>query len=172
MSKSSTQKMFIDQFGQPRAVGEVWIDRSGHECSFRDNGSLKMTLVNKEPSLTIQSEKDACDLNKIMERFNRTGVMTNIRTKPLQFGGFQSQDDYHQTMIRIQEAEDAFMELPAQTRARFDNDLGKLVDFMGNPENRAEAIKLGLMTAHEVQPVQEPVTPPVGEGSEPASTST
>jgi hypothetical protein len=37
------------------------------------------------------------------------------------------------------------MALPADVRARFENDPANLLDFMVNPANNAECIKLGLI---------------------------
>jgi phage internal scaffolding protein len=42
-------------------------------------------------------------------------------------------------------AETEFAALPAQIRIKFANDPSNLVQFLDNPENRAEAEKLGLV---------------------------
>jgi phage internal scaffolding protein len=42
-------------------------------------------------------------------------------------------------------AESEFAALPAQLRNKFGNDPANLVQFLDNPENRAEAEKLGLV---------------------------
>jgi phage internal scaffolding protein len=42
-------------------------------------------------------------------------------------------------------AEDEFMRLPADLRARFENDPAQLIEFLENLENKDEAIKLGLV---------------------------
>lgn len=42
-------------------------------------------------------------------------------------------------------ADDSFMELPADLRARFDHNPGKFVDFCSDAKNRDELIKLGLV---------------------------
>ena len=48
-------------------------------------------------------------------------------------------------MNRVIAAQDEFEALPAQIRARFDNDPAKLIEFLENSENRPEAEELGLV---------------------------
>lgn len=47
------------------------------------------------------------------------------------------------------------MTLPPEIRTRFDNDPGKLIDFVADPDNRQEAQELGI-----VNPAPEPAKPP------------
>lgn len=151
-----------------KVVGEIWYDHAGHECVYRENGTLKVSTVNTEPTQTIQSEKDACDLNKIYEKYTKTGIMTNVRRDQPTYGDFSNIVDYHTAVMRVQEAEEQFMTLPARIRARFKNDPGELIEFLGKDENRAEAIELGLIDppqANEVPQGEVKGTPPASEGS-------
>lgn len=133
-----------------REFGEVWYDFAGNECHFREDGSISCRTVNLEPSLTIQSERDKCDLNIIKGIYDRTGIMNNIRTDSPRYGDFTSSSDYHDVLFRAQQAEEDFMSLPAELRARFSNDPGKLIDFVANPNNAAEAVQLGLMKSPDL----------------------
>ena len=155
----------IDSHGVKRQVGEIWFDQAGNECSFRANGTISCRTVNNEPTMAIQSEKNSCDINQIVNRYMKTGVMSNYRTDKPMYGDFSSAVDYHDSVLRAQQAEDTFMQLPAQLRKRFNNDPGELIDFLANENNRSEAIKLGLVDApQDVQVPQGDVTPPPQEG--------
>jgi phage internal scaffolding protein len=92
--------------------------------------------------------------------------MHNVRTDQPTYGDFTSSRDLHDCILRVQEAQDEFMLLDAHIRARFDNDPGKLLDFVSNPDNRAEAIELGLMKAPADAPQASQV--PQGEEAPPA----
>lgn len=128
-----------------QSVSEGFFDRAGNWCVYRQDGSLSVQTLNKEPSLTLQSEKDACDVNKILASFAKTGIMRNVTTKqPLQ-GDFTEVVDYQTAVNSVIGAEEAFMALPATIRKRFGNDPGALMDFLKDPQNRAEAISLGLI---------------------------
>ena len=67
-------------------------------------------------------------------------------------------------MNAVLAAQDEFMELPAQLRARFNNDPALLIDFLEKEENREEAIKLGLVAS---KPTSVEAEAPVGEPKAP-----
>lgn len=168
MSKSKSlddSVFYIDCYGVPRSIGEIWYDRVGNECFFRRTGTISCRTVNNEPSLTIQSEKDACDVNWIVAKHRRTGMMSNIRTDQPRYGDFSNAVDYHESVFRAQQAYDEFMTLPASIRSRFNNDPGQLIDFLGSEDNRSEAIELGLVPAPQAPSMpQGDGTPPSAEG--------
>ena len=57
------------------------------------------------------------------------------------------------------------MTLPADLRKRFSNDPGQLLSFLENEDNRAEAIKLGLVNApQDIENPQGAEAPPVNSG--------
>lgn len=154
-----------DSFGIDREVGEIWFDQAGNSCYFRDNGTISCQTVNNEPSLTSQADKDSCDFNLIYAKYSKTGLMTNWRTDQPMFGDFSDAVDYHTSVFRLQEAQDNFMLLPASIRTRFSNDPGLLIDFLADPNNRPEAIKLGLVASpQDNQDPQGVTTPPAQDG--------
>lgn len=152
MSKNCTVRNLVRNV---RVFGEIWTDSAGNECYVRDDGTISCRTVNIDPSLTIQSEKDACDVNWIVAKCKRTGMMSNMRTTPVKYGDFSSAVDYHDSILRAQEAEATFMSLPAVIRARFSNDPGQLIDFLANPNNGPEAVKLGLMPSPSASKVPQ-----------------
>ena len=112
----------------------------------------------KDPSLAQQNFKDESDINYIVRQFGLTGELPSQTISP-QYGDFTGVLDYHSAVNAVLAAQDEFMDLPAQIRARFNNDPAYLIDFLGNEENREEAIKLGLVA----KPISEPSETPVGE---------
>lgn len=130
--------------------------------------SLESGLSCEDDSLAIQSERDSCDINVIVERFLKTGQMPdNVRVP--QSGDFTSVTDYQSALNAVIEADDAFMELPPAVRARFENDPQKLMDFMADANNREAAIELGLVQAPKGPP--EPLSVRVVPDSTPAPVS-
>jgi len=108
-------------------------------------------------SKTIQSDMDAADINKIMARFEKTGVFIDaqgVERKPM-FGDFSEVADYHTQLSAIRRVDAAFLALPAEVRNRFDNDAEKLLRFLENPANKNEAIKLGLIEPEIIQQTEE-----------------
>lgn len=98
----------------------------------------------EEPSLTQQQFKDETDINNILRQFNITGLLPEAPLSP-RYGDFTGIVDYHSALNAVIAAEDGFMALPADLRARFQNDPEQLINFLDNPDNKAEAIKLGLV---------------------------
>jgi phage internal scaffolding protein len=96
-------------------------------------------------SRTKQSFRTECNINKIMEKHQRTGLINHLSTKSPLYGDFSEMNDYHTSYNRVLDAQKEFLTLPSRLRKRFDNDAGKLMNFLHDPKNLDEAIKLGLL---------------------------
>lgn len=107
---------------------------------------------NDEPSMTKQAHKNECDINYLMDRYERTGLFYDPSepgsNRLPEFGDF-SDFDYLDAMNAVNEANDRFAELPARMRARFENDPAKLLAFLADERNREEALSLGLLQVPE-----------------------
>jgi phage internal scaffolding protein len=122
----------------------------------QDAASNESGLACEEPSLAQQHYKDECDINTILQKFNITGLLPQSPLSP-RYGDFTGIGDYHTALNRVIAAQDEFEALPAQIRARFDNDPANLIEFLENSDNREEAEKLGLLekaTAEVVEVAQ------------------
>lgn len=97
----------------------------------------------EDPSLTQQQFKEDVDINVLLERFKVTGQMPQGVRLPT-YGDFSAVTDFRSAQDAILKAKNAFMELPASVRAKFDNDPQKLLEFVSDPANKEEAIKMGL----------------------------
>lgn len=110
-------------------------------------------------SMASQSFADEVDINKIMARVQKGHPVLTSNGQPFygdvsEFGGLQ------ESLIKVQEANDLFMQFPANVREKFDNDPVNFVEFMSDPKNTKKAIDLGLATALPEPVVPEPpVTP-------------
>lgn len=116
---------------------------------------------------TKQSFKAECDINVIMERYQKTGVLDFAQKHEAQYGDCTGLD-FTAAMQVVVDARNMFNDLPSSVRARFGNDPAQLLDFVQHPENREEAIKLGLvqpMTAQAPLP-PEPSKPAAGAPGE------
>ena len=92
---------------------------------------------------TFRKYARECD-TIIVERFGVTGELpTNVR-QPI-MADFIEALDYQDALNAIQAANEAFMEMPAGIRARFENNPHNFVEFFSKEENREEGVKLGLI---------------------------
>lgn len=119
----------------------------------------------KDPSRTRQEFSKICDINRIVDKYHRTGVLTHVRGPGMYGDVSQFQDmDYRECIEFVEKANKDFEGLDVNLRNKFDNDPQKLINFLDNPENREEAIKMGIfkkpipVKPEEPAPVVEPST--------------
>lgn len=101
-----------------------------------------------------QSFKEECDINTIVERFG-LGYELPENTRIPQYGDFSDITDFHTAMNATAKAKEAFDQLPAEIRSKFNNDPGAYVDFCLNPENREELKKMGLISPEAIKRDEE-----------------
>lgn len=109
-----------------------------------------------EPSMTDRSFKSDCDINQIVNRCMQTGIMPRVEGGL--YGDFVGlPDNLQDSYALIADAQDRFMQMPANIREEFGNDPLQLISFINNESNRARAIELGLIE----QPAQVQSPSPV-----------
>lgn len=108
-----------------------------------DKVSAETGLRCDDPSLTQQQFKEESDINTIVDRFLKSGVLPTAATMP-QYVDYEGVFDFQSAMNVVKAADDNFMRLDAKVRARFNNSPQAFLEFFANPENVDEAIRLGL----------------------------
>lgn len=108
---------------------------------------------------TKQSFKDECDVNQIMARFQRTGVLEFRNKFEAQYADV-SGVTFQAAMDTIARANHMFHSMPARVRDKFQNDPGRFLAWIQNPNHADEARELGLMKPKESAPVVEPAAAP------------
>lgn len=110
----------------------------------RLDGSHKVVLDSgSEPSRTKQSMKQECDINVIMGRYLKTGQIDHLNVHGPNYG-FASSQTFQECMEIVRTAEQMFADLPSETRARFQNRPGAFLDFVQDPKNVPEMVRMGL----------------------------
>lgn len=109
-----------------------------------DAASDETGLECKDPTRAQQHFKEETDINTIVERFGITGELPKDLRVPINRDVWEIQD-LKGAMNIVNEAREAFMQMPAKVRTTFDNDPAKFVDFVSDEDNRAKAEKLGIL---------------------------
>lgn len=126
-------------------------------------------------SMTRQSHKKECDINVIVSRFNKDGVVTHIAKHGGSYGDVTGAD-YRTMMNQVVRAQEMFDELPSEVRKRFGNDPATFLDFVQDEKNLEELRKMGLAKGLRENPppssVLNPTTPPVTEAQQQPSPPT
>lgn len=105
--------------------------------------SLQSALACKDPSRTQQQFKDECDINVLVERFGIDQLATPLMDYPTE-QDFTNVMDFQSSLNVMRRAQESFDSLPAKIRNRFDNDTHKFMQFVHDPENMEESVRLGI----------------------------
>lgn len=105
-----------------------------------------------DKSLTKQSHKTECDINFIVNRFQKTGLLENQRAHPGEFADVDALT-YHEAMNIITAAQTEFEGMPSSIRSRFGNDPAAFYDFVHDEKNLTAMREMGLL-----RPEQNPAS--------------
>lgn len=132
-----------------------------------DTYEEKQGIIFKEPTMTIQSEKDNCDINVIMNRYATCGTPLPYRTDGVEpvYADVSELGDYMENFQRCKQAEEMFNALPSALRKELDNNPANLIPFIQNKENESRCIEYGLIN----KPIMEAPEAPVVVNSNPAN---
>lgn len=140
--------------------GDTYKDSSGVLLPLGKRFRPRVQKFFTKPSRTQQNFRDECDINMIVSRYKKTGLLTHVKYSSGTFEDLTLLPDYKEAMNVIAIGTEAFASVPAKLRARFNNDVGEFLQFVHDPLNEDELVKLGLAKARVVVP---PVVPAVRE---------
>lgn len=110
-------------------------------------GKVKLMFDKSNPdsvSKTEQSHKAACDVNKIVARALKSGVLPVRNSATPMFGDFSNMD-FQDIQNKVVAANALFNSLDASIRAKFSNNVVALLNWVADPVNADEARSLGLL---------------------------
>lgn len=109
---------------------------------------------------TKQAPRDEVNVNNIIRRHTRAGTLGRLLDRgPLQYGDVSGVKSYQDALHVVMQAQEAFAELPANLRQKFQNDPAVFVEFCSNKANKAEMRSLGLLRQEEEEEKTVPVKP-------------
>lgn len=110
-----------------------------------------------------------CDINLIMARYKKTGLLPeSARAAAAQYGDFSELPTFAEMQERTMAANELFAALPATVRKQFDNDPGQFLAAADTKEGRELMVKLGLGKPVEAQPPSQPDSSSSGPAAAPA----
>lgn len=137
-----------------------------------DTYEEKQGIIFKEPTMTVQSEKDNCDINVIMNRYATCGTPLPYRTDGVQpvYADVSELGDYMENYQRCKQAEEMFNNLPSALRKELDNNPANLLPFIQDEKNKERCYEYGLLNKPAVEaPQTTVVAPSVPDSVPPAS---
>lgn len=121
------------------------------------------------PSMCRQEFAADCDINTIMKRYEGQDIGAIMRqVAPVYYDFAEAPQTLLEFMAMQQDAEAAFMTLPASVRKEFENDPIQFVEFASDPGNLDQMRTWGL--AKPAEKPQEPApAPPAGGAAQGAA---
>ena len=91
-----------------------------------------------EPSLTKQTFKDQCDINRVLDRAKTGAGLSHLANYGGLYGDFSNWDErtYEDMQAQMAQGISIFNDLPAELRQEFDNNPGKFFGFVNDPANK------------------------------------
>lgn len=126
----------------------------------------------KEPSMTVQSEKDNCDINVIMNRYATCGTPLPFRSDGVEpvYADVSELGDYMENFQKCKQAEEMFYNLPSSLRKELDNNPANLLSFVQDEKNRERCYEYGLLNKPSVE-VSKTVISDIRNNSDASSSS-
>jgi len=122
-----------------------------------DENSHVVTKADED--MTVQSYKEDTDINVMIRRFGISAVAK--AQDPGYYDFTNAPADYMEALNAINEADRRFATVPAEIRARHENNPAKFAAWLGDKANEDEARKLGLLKpkAEPAKPIEVRVIP-------------
>lgn len=121
---------------------------------YNPHEARKFSFECRGESLTQQQFKKECDVNQILNKYKKTGMITHINKHQGNFGDFSNVDDYQTSLHKVMTAQASFMQMPSELRNKFNNDPAQLISFMTDDKNKEDCIKFGLIKKPEIDKTQ------------------
>lgn len=128
----------------------------------------RITLACRPETKRTKSEfQNDCDINLIMARYKKTGILPpTAQLAAANYGDFTQVPDFQEMQHKVIAAHEMFAALPAAVRKQFSNDPGEFIAASQTPEGRKLMQTLGLGKPSE-EPSQPPGEPSPSSGGQP-----
>lgn len=100
----------------------------------RKRQQIQFENHDEAPFRAKQSFKDQCDINRILDRAKRTGVVSHLQRHQGTFGDFRN-FDFEDAQFKLAHANSIFYDLGAEVRKEFGNSPAKFFKFASDPAN-------------------------------------
>lgn len=116
-----------------------------------------------QKSLTQQSFRNECDLNKIVERFSATGQLPQS-ARPVRYG--LPDGEFHTNQLLLAEAKSLFETLPTQVKEKYGN-AGNVITSLNDADLASELHEDGIFNHFGIEAPPIPENAPKGATTAP-----
>lgn len=119
---------------------------------------------------TQQHFADEVDINRILAKYRKTGVIEHVKRAQERYGDFTDLANYATNLDKVAKAKQSFEMLPAELRNHFKNSIQGFFEFVKDPENIPQMQKWGFFEKKPNEPGDSTLSP--AKPAEPAPQST
>jgi len=126
------------------------------KCKHADGTErIRVQYYTDKPSRTQKSHANDVDINNVVRKYTLNKLEASFDPTTGIYADFSNVPDYDKALQITIDAQNSFMKLPSTLRTKFNNDPQQLINFLSDPNNTEESIKLGLRNS----PPPPPTTP-------------
>ncbi len=92
--------------------------------------------VNDGPVMTVQSDAEEADIQKILKKYKEVGIIDHLNVTEATYRDVTTFSDFADVMRTAKEAEKDFMKLPSKVREIFKHDVATWLDTAHDEEKR------------------------------------
>lgn len=131
-------------------------------------------LDDKTPGKTIQTFKNECDINRVLDRAKAGAGLSHLLNHQGSYGDFSAWDENtHENMQNeLARANGIFYDLPSEIRLEFNNNPGRFFQFVNDPANSERLPEIFPELARPGRQLMDPTGPPAAAASGPQGAST
>lgn len=118
----------------------------------------RVAITFPEQGRTKQQFREECNINNIMKRYEKTGVLKHVNLREPQYGLVPA-TDFAEAMRIVTDAQETFNSLPSELRKRVGHSPEEFLRFYANSENAAELESYGLHSVSPAEPEPAPSAP-------------
>lgn len=90
---------------------------------------------------TKQCFQSSCDINKILQKAQKTGTVSHIAQYQPEYGDF-AEFDFLDAQLKLRRGVEIFEAAPSEIRKEFDNNAAKFFAYVNDPANEGEIDRL------------------------------
>lgn len=109
-----------------------------------NRGRVAVQMVPRGETRTRQSEAGETDVNAIVARHRKTGVVSHLNAAPPMYGDFSLANDLKAALDLQHRAVEGFMTLPAAVRKAADHDPVRFLQMLSDPQLVNRLVEAGL----------------------------
>ena len=118
-------------------------------------GTHDHIIIDIDPSedLTQQHFEKECNINSIVGKYQKTGVLPTAMIRDVQFG--EVGPDLLNALSKVRAAEEQFLKMPSTIREHFQNNPEIFMRFLCDKDNYSKAVKLGIVEERKVEKTEK-----------------